>query len=135
MADGLHMELAVRDLSGLVANFYAAEAAVLEAFKQAARNAAELIQQVVQSICAVDTGFMREHVRAWFTQSGLGFEVGWDASDFLGAGLAFYPFFVEFGTRYMAAQPALMPAYDYVAPMYQQDVAELVRVALAMAAA
>jgi HK97 gp10 family phage protein len=127
----MQMELSVRNESGLAANFYAAERDVVEAMRAAAERAAELVQQVVQMTCAVDTGFMRDHVRVYRSPNGLVWEVGWDATDFFNAGLAFYPWFVEFGTRFMAAQPSLLPAYDYVVPIYQQDVADLVGIALA----
>lgn len=129
--NGIHFELGVRNISALVANLHAADEEIQLALRAAAHSAAELLVEVVQQTCAVDTGFMRDHVRAWFTPSGLGFEVGWDAGEFFEAGLAFYPWFVEFGTRYMAAQPSLLPGYDYVVPIYQEDIADLVRLAIA----
>jgi HK97 gp10 family phage protein len=126
----MQLELSVRNIDGLAANFYAADREIAAAMRDAARSAAELVQQVTQQTCAVDTGFMRDHVRIWFTPSGLGFEVGWDADDFFAAGHPFYPFFVEYGTRFMAAQPALEPAYDYVVPIYRDDVSDLIRAAV-----
>lgn len=130
MPGAFAFELGVRNLQGLVANFYATERDIVEAMQQAAQRAADLVQQVTQATCAVDTGFMREHVRTWHSATGLVWEVGWDAADFFAAGEAFYPWFVELGTRYMAAQPALLPAYEYVVPIYQHDVADLVRLAV-----
>jgi len=135
MADGYALELSVRNTSGLVANFYAAERDIVAGMTRAAKSAAELLQLVVQQTCAVDTGFMRDHVRIWYSKSGLAFEVGWDAADFFGAGFAFYPWFVEYGTRFMAAQPALMPAYNYVVPIYLADVRDLTRIAVERQAA
>jgi hypothetical protein len=127
----VHLELGIRSEQAIALNFYAAERDILDAAKLAAERGGELLRTVVQSICAVDTGYMRDHVRLWLSASGLVFEVGWDATDFLGAGLAFYPFFVEYGTRYMAAQPALGPAWTYVQPIYAADVRELIAVAVA----
>jgi HK97 gp10 family phage protein len=126
----MRMELQVRNEQALVANFYAAERDIVTAMQLAVRNAADLVQQVVQLTCAIDTGFMRDHVRVYVSPGGLAWQVGWDASDFFAAGLAFYPWFVEFGTRYMAAQPSLGPAYEYVAPIYQAEVADLVGLAV-----
>lgn len=126
----MQMELSVRGSQALVANFYATEVDIVEAMRESAQRAAELLVQVVQQICAVDTGFMRDHVRTWFSPTGLVFEGGWDAADFFGAGLAFYPWFVEFGTRHMAAQPALLPAWDYVVPIFLAELAALTAIAV-----
>lgn len=128
--DGVKLELSVRNESGLVANFFALDAEIQVAMRFAAASAADLVQQVVQATCAVDTGFMRDHVRIWRSPTGLAWEVGWDAGDFFEAGLAFYPFFVEYGTRFMAAQPSLEPAYNYVVPIYLAEVEALVRLAI-----
>lgn len=128
--DGIRLELSVRNESALVANFFALDAEIQVAMQLAAASAADLVRQVVQSTCAVDTGFMRDHVRIWKSPTGLVWEVGWDAGDFFDAGLAFYPFFVEYGTRFMAAQPSLGPAYEYVVPIYLADVEALVQLAI-----
>jgi len=128
--DGIQLELSVRNESALAANFFALDAEIQVAFQLASTSAADLIRQVVQATCAVDTGFMRDHVRVWMSPTGLVWEVGWDAGDFFNAGLAFYPFFVEYGTRFMAAQPSLEPAYNYVVPIYLADVAALIRLAI-----
>lgn len=128
--DGIKLELSVRNESAIAANFFAADVEIYAAFQAAATSASELLREVVQATCAVDTGFMRDHVRIWRSPTGLAWEVGWDAGDFFNAGLAFYPFFVEYGTRYMAAQPSLEPAYNYVVPIYLADVEALIRLAI-----
>lgn len=127
----MQFELGVRGEQALVANFHGTEAAIVDGFRASAQTAAELVVAVTRQLCAYDTGFMRDHVRIWYSRSGLVFEVGWDATDFFNEGLAFYPWFVEFGTRTMDAQPALLPAYEYVTPLYLADLAENVARAVA----
>lgn len=119
--NGITFELGVRDTSGLAANFYAADREITRAMQRVVRDGAQLVQDVTQALSPVDTGFMQAHVRQTITRSGLAFEVGWDASDFFAIGEAFYPFFQEFGTVKMRAQPSLGPAYRYAAPIIAAD--------------
>jgi HK97 gp10 family phage protein len=123
-------ELGIRDISGLVANFYKADRDITLAVTQLVDATTELFDEVWASLIPVDTSFMLEHRRIRKTSSGLGFDAGWDAADFLGAGLAFYPFFQEFGTVKMAAQPSLGPAYEYIAPMFQSDLRSILQGAI-----
>lgn len=124
-------ELGFRNLDALVANFYAGDAAVQEAMRDVVAEAANDIGALAAMLAPVDTGFMSDHVKERFTPSGLGFEVGWDAADFFEAGHAFYPFFQEFGTRFMPAQPSLGPAYDAIIPGFQERISEVATAALA----
>ena len=59
--------------------------------------------------CPVDSGFMRDHIALVFTRDGLAWQLGWDETDFFEEGLPFYPIFVIFGTRFMAARDVLFP--------------------------
>lgn len=59
--------------------------------------------------CPVDTGFMRDHIALVFTRDGLAWQIGWDETEFFEEGLPFYPIFVIFGTRFMAARDVLFP--------------------------
>lgn len=131
--DGLHFELGIRNLSGLVANFRAVDETLQADIRALVLETAIETRDLTEILAAKRTGFMAEHLLFWLTNSGLGFEVGWDATDFLDAGYAFYPFFVEFGTRYMAAQPALGPAWDSMQPQFVERMSVLLRAAAARA--
>lgn len=130
MADAIHFELGVREAAGLVANFHAADKRVQWAVRDLVRETALEVQELTRFLCPVRTGFMRDHVRHWISDKGFAFEVGWDAQDFFDAGLAFYPYFVEYGTRKMAAQPSLTPAYEHAQEHFWQDLGRVLRDAL-----
>lgn len=112
------LELSVRNTSAVISNFYRFDAEARDQVRALVARQGESLRSLTAQLAPVDTGYMRDHVRARFTAAGLGFEVGWDASDFLGTGRAFYPFFQEYGTRYMAAQPSLGPAWRAVEPRF-----------------
>jgi HK97 gp10 family phage protein len=111
-------ELSVRNQAALVANFYSFDVEAKEQIRALVVRQAESLRNLTMSFAPVDTGYMRDHVLARYGPEGFSFEVGWEASDFLGAGLSFYPFFVEYGTRFMPAQPSLGPAWREVEPRY-----------------
>jgi HK97 gp10 family phage protein len=129
--NGMAMELGVRNVSGLVANLHAADEQLVRDLKRLAQRGAREVHELADKLCARDTGFMADHLAETFTPSGLAFEVGWLAEDFYSAGFEFYPWFVEFGTRYMDAQPALGPAADQIFPQYREDVSNLIRASIA----
>jgi HK97 gp10 family phage protein len=116
-----HFELGIRDTRALAANFHRADQDAQDEIRVVVARAAEDTVSLAFLLCPKRTQFMADHIKAWFTTSGLGFEVGWDATDFIEAGFAFYPYFVEFGTRFMAAQPTLGPAWRDVAPRFHAD--------------
>lgn len=124
------LELGVRNLDAIVANFYAADELAQAGFRAETRETAEELAALTSLYAPYDTGFMSEHVVIRYTPSGLGFEVGWDAADFFDAGLAFYPFFQEFGTYKMAAQPSLGPAWEEVYPDHIERIGNVARDAL-----
>lgn len=68
------------------------------------------VQNVARALCPVDTGRLRSSIMATRGQDGMGpwVEVGTNV---------YYAAFVEFGTRYMAAQPYLRPALAQAAGM------------------
>jgi len=129
--NGTAFELGIRDTSALVANFYKADREIERAMIRHVREITEIFDSVWESLTPVDTAFMVTHRHIRLTKSGLGFEAGWDASEFLNAGFAFYPFFQEFGTRMMAAQPSLGPAYRYIEPIFRDGTREIVQAAIA----
>jgi HK97 gp10 family phage protein len=132
--DGLHFELGIRGLQALASNFHASDERLQTEARQLVLETAGDIRTLAEMLAPKRTGFMAEHIKEFFTPSGLGFEVGWDAEDFYSAGFAFYPYFQEFGTRVMAAQPSIGPAADDRFPAFQQRMGDLLRQAMARAA-
>jgi HK97 gp10 family phage protein len=128
--NGIKMELAVRDTTAMAANFHKADDELQTELRALAREAAGDVHTLAEMLAAKDTGFMADNLREMFTPSGLAFEVGWLADDFLSAGFAFYPWFVEFGTIKMGAQPALGPAADTIFPDYQERVKNAIRMSI-----
>lgn len=63
-----------------------------------------------QAICPVDTGNLKNSIGVDFDDDGLGWEAGPTAS---------YGMYVEYGTRYMAPQAYMGPAFDRVAAEVQ----------------
>lgn len=112
-------ELSYTNLDALVANFYAADEEIQQEFRDLVEATAYDLQDLTRFLAPKLTHYMSEHVHVRFTASKLGFEVGWDAADFFEAGFAFYPFFQEYGTRYLAAQPSLGPAYRQIIPGFK----------------
>lgn len=129
--NGVQFELSVRQSSGLAANFHRADRGFDRAMQDVMARGAELIANVTEQLSPKDTLFMSRHVRIFKSASGLVIEVGWDASDFFAIGEAFYPYFQEFGTRKMAAQPSLGPAYDYANPIIRADASDTLRAVIA----
>jgi HK97 gp10 family phage protein len=119
-----NVEVKLDSLEGLVANFYATNRRIQKEVKELVGDIASKIHQRTVDLCPKDTFYMSEHVRTDFSDQGYTFEVGWDAADFLGTfdakgrPRAFYPFFVEFGTKKMRAQPSLSLAWKEVTPEF-----------------
>lgn len=92
--------------------------------KRITKNYGESTKQLVQFLSPFDTGYMSGKVKTvyHFSAEELYFETGWDANDFYGIGKEFYPFFQEFGTSKMRAQPSLNPAFNDQAPLYLADI-------------
>jgi hypothetical protein len=68
------------------------------------------IYRAARDYTPVRTYFMRNHLRMRLTR--FTYEIGWDANDFFSEGFAFYPEYVEYGTRFMDGQFPLTRAYD-----------------------
>lgn len=69
---------------------------------QAARSHVSVSRQ----LAAVDTGYMRDHVRVIAVPTGDGL------NDYYVVSEALYSIFVEFGTVNMMAQPFFLPGFD-----------------------
>lgn len=128
---GIALDLSFKNALGLVANLYAFDQDCQDAMRAAVQEAAEFCHEYAYEICPKDTHFMAEHIQVLMSPGGLVFEVGWLASDFESEGLAFYPLYVEFGTRFMDAQPTLYPAYQETVPILEASVSHEIQLALA----
>lgn len=80
-------------------------------------NGAELQKSMMQK-AAVDTGNMKRSIKLVKKDGGYGVEVGPTVN---------YAPYVEFGTRYMTAQPFIRPSYEQQKTKFIQDIARLVR--------
>lgn len=119
--------MSTRNISGVAANLRSFDADLKVEVRRLAQKHGKLVQARTRELCAYDTGFMHDNVRAELTPNGYGFEVGWRDEDFTARGFAFYPIFVEFGTSKMVAQPALFPAAAEDRPKYQRDLSAAIR--------
>lgn len=68
------------------------------------------VQKQARRNCPVDTGRLRASIRPRFWKEGLAADVFTDVH---------YAVHQEFGTRHMAAQPFLFPAWEAEQPNYQ----------------
>ena len=80
-------------------------------------NTAELQQKEMRSV-PVDTGFLKRSILLTMKDNGLTGVVEPTAT---------YATFVEFGTRFMAAQPYVRPNYDAQAKQFIQDMQKFVK--------
>jgi hypothetical protein len=125
--------LEVRGITGLIANVRAFDADCGREIRGAMRRGARDTKELTQQLCAVDTGFMRDHVRCELSPDELAYTVGWNPEDFAAAGLPFYPVWVELGSSLSPAQPALFPAHETMQPHVQADVGDALRRSIARA--
>jgi HK97 gp10 family phage protein len=82
--------------------FAQAPAALQKAIKKSLKQAATLIKQEAIWNCPVRTGYLRTTIFYSVNGDEMGFTVGAKAP---------YGGYVEFGTRYMQAQPYIRPAF------------------------
>lgn len=125
--NGITFELGIRNTQAVAANFHRADAQIGRDMRRVVDRNLDVFDTVWSALIPVDTTRMLRRRRIVRTHGGLGFEAGWDATDFVGEGLAFYPFFQEFGTYKMRAQPSLGPAYRYIAAHFSADVSSTLR--------
>jgi HK97 gp10 family phage protein len=91
-------------------------AKVMAIVDQELEEAAEEIQFLAQDLAAVDTGEMRSKIHVERI-SHLALQVRADAD---------HSAFVEYGTRYMAAQPFMTPAVEAVWPRTQRNIGDAI---------
>jgi hypothetical protein len=101
------LTLGVRNIEAVKANLRQYGEQAKENARSAAQASADRLYEASQALCPVDSGFMKEHERKEMTPAGYGYRVGFQESDFTGAGREFYPLFVIFGTRFMAGRDFL----------------------------
>jgi HK97 gp10 family phage protein len=114
------MTVGTRNARALAANFAAADQRVQKSARQIVARYAEKQFRLTRELAPVDTGFLRAHIRKRISDDGLAYEVGVREDDFEGAGKPFYPLYLEFGTRFMAARPFVFPARDAIAPEFRR---------------
>jgi len=117
----------VRGVTGLVANLRAFDRIAVAEIGDAMERGAKDTRDLARQLCAVDTGFMREHLDYELTPERRAYTVGWKPEDFAEAGLPFYPPFVELGTSNSPAQPSLFPAHETMQPHVQSDIGAALR--------
>lgn len=130
---GMKLDLSQRNIAGVIARIYSADRECQAEMRAATRAAGEFCRSLTATYAPKDTGFMASRVKTVYSADELSFETGWDAADFANEGLPFYPPFQEFGTRFMAAQPSLTPAYRETQRYYTETVRAGVRSAIARA--
>lgn len=121
----LKLELSEKNVDAVTASMIVRGKRAQQRLRKAVRTSGDNCKALTQLFCAVDTGFMQEHVKTVYADAGLSFETGWEAMDFFDAGRPFYPPFVEFGTRFMSAQPALGPAFAEIEPQLIEDISSI----------
>ena len=90
----------------------------MEGAKQLVKLNGSELQQKAMRRCPVKTGFMKRSIMLDITDGGLAARVS------VGAHYAPY---VEYGTRYMNAQPFLRPSYNEQKVQLRHDLERLVR--------
>lgn len=135
MARRLGMTLEATNFDGVIANLRQYPARALPRVKDEIEASRVRTYNLAQTLCPVLSGFMRDKMVSESTPEGLGYAVGFRARDFVGQVnpftgqriTDFYPFFQEFGTSKMAAQPCIYPARDIERPRLKAAVRRALR--------
>lgn len=117
----------VRNATGVVANFHAAQREVPDAVRVVIRTAARAHRKLAQSLAPYRTGRLKRSITSRLSEQGLAYTVFPDPEVFRREGQPPYFIFQEFGTIKMAAQPYLLPSYRTMAPIVRRDTAAAVR--------
>lgn len=122
--------LSVHGKSAAIANIYSAKANIVRAMQRATVRNGNDTRLLAFQLAPKDTWFMANHIEVEFTPQRRGFEVFLDPAVFAGAGLPYYPPYVEFGTSVSPAQPFLGPAFAVMNAQYQADISSAIKKAL-----
>lgn len=126
------LTMSTRNLAGVQANLRQYNAGARLRTRAVVLESMDRTFALAQDLCPRDTNYMAEHMHADPTPSGFGYEVGFDAADFVGHTnpvngrkiTSFYPVFTEFGTVKSPAQPCIFPARDAEAPRFKRALKE-----------
>jgi hypothetical protein len=121
----IRLTISTRNLSGLAANFKAADARIQKRARRTVKKFGD--KQLVRTIqlAPYDDSHspsdfhLRDNVRLRYKKDGLIYEVGFLEEDFTDEGLPFYALYTEFGTRFMAPRPCVFPARDEIYPQFK----------------
>lgn len=130
-AAGDRIVLTVHGQKATIANIYKTYDDIVDRMRKTTRETAQNVHDMAYQLSPVDTGRMRESLTVSFSDMGLAFDVFFDPLPFIVDGVAYYPPFQEFGTKYMDAQPSLIPAYRFHERRYKADIGASVREAIA----
>ncbi|HYC50691.1 MAG TPA: hypothetical protein VEB19_06210 [Gemmatimonadaceae bacterium] len=138
LTDSIRLSFGFRDVRGLVANFHQADVRAQREIRRAVKDAGDFFLDLGYFLAPVDSSWMRDHLRARYSDDGLVFEGGYRSEDFVGRTgydgreiTEFYPPLVEDGTRKMAAQPHVRPAFEEATDYLSRDVSRSLRRAIA----
>jgi HK97 gp10 family phage protein len=118
---GMRLDLSQKNVAGVIARIYSAYPEITAAVRKTTRDAGEFCKELTAAFAPKRTGRMARLVKTVYSAEGFDFETGWFAEDFLDEGEAFYPPYQEFGTRFIAAQPSLYPAYKETQEYYLEQ--------------
>lgn len=90
------------------------------------------VLRTAQRLAPRDSGYMVSRIRLVISAKRLAWQLGYDESDFIGRGLAFYPVFQELGFRHWLSgefiqNPHLRPAFLIEQPRYLRETAAMLR--------
>lgn len=118
----MHFEISVRGVAQIHNDLSKKNQRFVRRLQRIVKTYGETTRALVQFLAPVDTAFMQQNVKTFYSADGLSFEVGWDVMDFVNIGQPFYPVYQELGTERMSAQPSLMPAFQDQHPLFAADV-------------
>lgn len=93
-------------------------ARIEEAVQRIVKRRTSEMNRLAQRNAPVDTGELRRSILSTFTNNGM--------TGTVKAGMHYSPY-VEYGTRFMTAQPFMRPAFLVVKPEFIRDLEMLVR--------
>jgi hypothetical protein len=138
MADAIRLSFGFRDVTGLIANIHRADARVQREVRRDVKNNADFAHDLAYFLAPVKSSYMRDHLTTRISDDGLVFELGYRDEDFVGKEgydgkiiKTNYGPLVEDGTRFMAAQPHVRPAFEEASLELGKDVSASLRRSLA----
>lgn len=131
------LTLSTRNLNAVIAGLRQYERESIGRAQVATTQYLERLYNTAQLLCPVASGYQKEHMRAELTPNGLGCQLGFEESDFVGqtnpatGEVITYPYFItnEFGNAdgTHPAQPCIFPARAQEEPRYLRDLKEAIR--------